>query len=290
MSGFHVYSDPSEPVDLSVMFAGKRRCGPQFRYSRVWNHWLIHVVTEGKGHVRSPAGTYEVHRGQAFLMCPGEAYRYWSDPADPWSFAWVAFKGSRARAILESTRFVATEALDLGDALGPSLELVDRTIESLREKSPGCELASTGCLYELLGYIRDLCPGETTAPVGAGREFYISRTKDFIDLHYRSQLTVQAIADHIGYDRTYLAKIFKQSTGVSIKAYLTRCRIDEAMRLLHETSWPVAVIADSTGFENYITFWRCFSKAKGVSPSEFRRKSSNGSAQLRPPVPNTDAE
>ncbi|MNF11848.1 Regulatory protein PchR [compost metagenome] len=60
--------------------------------------------------------------------------------------------------------------------------------------------------------------------------------------------------------------------GMTPMAYLQYYRIEQSKRLLLQTSWSVARIAEEVGFHHVSHYSSCFSKKEGLSPSAFRSK------------------
>jgi transcriptional regulator GlxA family with amidase domain len=60
--------------------------------------------------------------------------------------------------------------------------------------------------------------------------------------------------------------------GVTPMGYLLSYRLEQSKRLLIQTSWSVARIAEEVGFHHITYYSSCFSKKEGISPSNFRRK------------------
>lgn len=77
----------------------------------------------------------------------------------------------------------------------------------------------------------------------------------------------------IGMSEKSVHRLLTGNLGVSAKTLLTRCRVDEARRLLKYTDKPIGVIADLAGFLSDKTFYRVFKTEVGASPNEYR---SNG--------------
>jgi two-component system response regulator YesN len=63
----------------------------------------------------------------------------------------------------------------------------------------------------------------------------------------------------------------KQSTGFSFVEYLTRARINKALRLMADPTVKVFEAAERVGYRSQHYFSRAFRKVLGVSPSEYRK-------------------
>lgn len=86
-----------------------------------------------------------------------------------------------------------------------------------------------------------------------------------------SDLSLQSMADTLFLSPQYLSRLFRQETGDTIGGYLTRKRIQEAMRLLQNPGLKMYEIAQKTGYTSQQYFSSAFKKALGISPVEYRR-------------------
>ncbi len=99
------------------------------------------------------------------------------------------------------------------------------------------------------------------------------KAKAFIEEHYMdSKLSVDMLCSHLGVGTTYFSTVFKKETGLNFVAYLTKVRLDEAVRLLTETDEKSYVIAGMVGYDEPTYFSYVFKKAYGVSPAKYRHK------------------
>ena len=75
----------------------------------------------------------------------------------------------------------------------------------------------------------------------------------------------------MGGSRRTLEKRFRATLGRGIHEEIIRRRIDEARRLLRETTLTIAAIAEDTGFANAQRFYTAFQKLHGATPGTYRR-------------------
>lgn len=93
---------------------------------------------------------------------------------------------------------------------------------------------------------------------------------DYIHLHLNQNLKLQNIADYFGYSAKHLSIICKQNTGLSLKHYILKLKIDRASFLLLDTNLSIQEICSSLGFPDSHNFSRTFKQIVGMSPSEYR--------------------
>lgn len=84
-------------------------------------------------------------------------------------------------------------------------------------------------------------------------------------------LTLDSVADYIGFSSCYFSRVFKQTTGYNFVEYLTLQRLKHAQTLLAESDLPITSVAMESGFKSISTFNRVFQKYKGCAPSEFKK-------------------
>ena len=129
-------------------------------------------------------------------------------------------------------------------------------------------------LYELSKFdnARELA-SSSFAKVGVESESKrILKVKNYIDEHYKDDLSLEQLADLVGMTPTAFSRYFKQRTAKNISEYIVDIRLGHAARLLVDTSDSVSEICWATGFNTLSNFNRLFRKRKGCSPTEFREK------------------
>ena len=73
-------------------------------------------------------------------------------------------------------------------------------------------------------------------------------------------------------DASYLSRVFSQTYGETIIAYLTRIRMEQAMELMKDEEKKLETISFLVGYDDYNYFSRVFRKKVGMSPRDYRSK------------------
>lgn len=84
-------------------------------------------------------------------------------------------------------------------------------------------------------------------------------------------LDMETLSGRFRYHPDYIRRCFKKDFGITPMEYLTDLKINQAKKLLRSVpQYSIGTIADQCGFPDPLYFSRCFRKAVGVSPREYR--------------------
>lgn len=99
---------------------------------------------------------------------------------------------------------------------------------------------------------------------------------DYIQEHYSDPaLTAGMVCQEMKISEKYLSQFLKEHTGKTFAKYVEDLRVEQAKKLLKETSFSNEKIAEAAGFGSANSFYRVFKKKTGVSPGEFRGNPEN---------------
>lgn len=87
----------------------------------------------------------------------------------------------------------------------------------------------------------------------------------------QGRCTREALAHQLNYNDEYLNRIVKKYTGKTILEYGRDIYMEEAKRLLLETSLSISTIVSKLGFSNRSHFYRIFKHFFGETPLEYRK-------------------
>jgi transcriptional regulator GlxA family with amidase domain len=87
-----------------------------------------------------------------------------------------------------------------------------------------------------------------------------------------TDLSVEALAQRAHMSPRHFARLFRAETGVTPARYVESIRLETARRVLEDSGQPVADVALKCGFGTPETMRRCFLRALGVGPAEYRRR------------------
>lgn len=121
----------------------------------------------------------------------------------------------------------------------------------------------------LLPVVSDICNAIAAVSANKGK-LKIDNLITWIQENYHQDLSLEAMAAHIGCSPAYTSKLFKKETNYDIMTYLSSVRIRHAKELLGTTKMTLEEISAAVGFNHQQTFIRNFKKQTGLTPTEYR--------------------
>jgi len=102
----------------------------------------------------------------------------------------------------------------------------------------------------------------------------VDRIIEYIEENYAdTMLQLNTFAEKNGMSAGYLTKLFRQETGDTFVAYLTKFRMRQAARMLDGTDHKIYEIAEMTGYNSQHYFCEIFKNTFGLTPTEYRKRS-----------------
>lgn len=93
---------------------------------------------------------------------------------------------------------------------------------------------------------------------------------DYIKRNPQLNLKVSDISERFGYNEKYLSHLFGKLSGITLKQYIMRNKMEIANYLLTDTNLPISDISITLGFQDAHNFMRAYKKISGLTPSEYR--------------------
>ncbi len=278
-STYQVVSNPSpSDAELQVLFAGRSQTKPAHRLGpKVFDYWLIHYVERGRGTFACEGQQFTLGQGDSFFIPPGVLVRYESHEQDPWLYQWIAICGPQADRLLFEVG-VTQLSPTIHIEGNPVRQWFDRMRQVLQENAKYVNLKVNAYLQLLIasygearmrgeeGTEQQEQPRAQKHPVALVR-----KAIQYLSTQYAEPITIDMMAENLGYSRAYLSRVFHQHTGVNPVTFLLQLRLDRARRLLRERlELTIEQVASSVGFQDALHFSKQFRRAYGESPSQYR--------------------
>lgn len=108
----------------------------------------------------------------------------------------------------------------------------------------------------------------------------IRMAAEYIQKHFRENITLEELAEHVCLSRTYLSHSFSKNLGLSFTVYLTQVRVAHAVRQMHGAG-TLTEIAYESGFPNVNAMIRAFRQYRNMTPGEYRKLLKGAEVQER---------
>ena len=255
-------------IDAMIYTCGYESCAPGHSYGPILrNGYLIHYVLSGIYKTRGKL--FRLKQGDAFLICPDELIYYEADIHSPWAYTWIGMQGIKIKRYLQRTSFLENLVVHYGE--DQQLKLCHEKMAEADKLPKNRDLIMNSILYEYLFLLACKFPNEQYC-VNEKKSNYVEEALQFIEEHYCDPITVQDVANHLNINRSYLHRIFKSFTNVSIQNYLLDYRMRQACILLKDTEMPIYLISRSVSYVDPLYFSRLFHQKMGIAPSDYRKK------------------
>ena len=107
-------------------------------------------------------------------------------------------------------------------------------------------------------------------------ELISDRVIEYMKEHVDERLSVADICSILHYNKSYIFRQFKKTTGSSLMAYFVKMKVQKAKEMLRETDLSVATISDKLSFDSPNYFSKTFKKITGYTPSTYRKMRRGG--------------
>ena len=228
---------------------------------------LVHI-SDGRGQFRSrPSGLLPVERNTVMFVHPQVWHAYRPDAETGWVEEWVEFAPEAALPLMAQAGVSPGVPLKCLDAAAGLTKLFQDLFDLSHVETFGMENELAAGAYRILAHVLALWQSHEPH---AQHFAMVERMRQFLVSDPGRASSVTAAAGKAGLSVSRLRTLFKQSTGLSPKQYQLEARISRAARLLSDSTLPVGVIAEQTGFESVYHFSRQFKRMRGLSPAHYR--------------------
>lgn len=129
-------------------------------------------------------------------------------------------------------------------------------------------------LLDFFIFIGGLCDQPLKAMVNypSLKEEHVQAIISYLENQYNEDITLEDIGARLHLNKFYLAKTFKQVTGMTIFQFLMHRRVYQAkLRLIRDHN-SITTIGYDVGFKHPSHFSRAFKEHTGMTPEQYRRK------------------
>lgn len=104
------------------------------------------------------------------------------------------------------------------------------------------------------------------------RSALVAGCMEYVETHVLEKIRFEDMAKELGYAGYYLSKQFKKETGIALKDYVNKQKIDRAKRMLDNSQLGIVEISEKLAFSSPSYFGVIFQEFAGMSPTEYRNR------------------
>ena len=93
----------------------------------------------------------------------------------------------------------------------------------------------------------------------------------YIQTHLDGDLSLDLLAERVGFSAYHFHRIFRELIGEPVKEYIRRLRLERGAYRLKISEETILRIALEAGFKSHESFTRAFARQFGVTPNDFRK-------------------
>ena len=198
----------------------------------------------------------------------------------------LAANDKRARDILEACQLQHLHVPDDVGVIGVDNDELFRELSHPQLTSVEQDARRIG--YEAIALLDRMMAGETSpqrhfiiAPIGvrvrrstdvlASDDRLVAKTLTVIKSDASDGISVRDIVNSLAVSRSSLEAHFKAATGCTVHATIRKVQLEQARRLIFNTTFAIKEIAAETGFKSVQHMTTLFRKAFGQTPARYRK-------------------
>lgn len=216
-----------------------------------------------KGELRflHPAGNFTLYADDVCYLFPGDYHdvTVTSRTAD---FFWLTIDRKSSPSLIKL--FNLERAAHYAGSC--PVEKFLKIQSNIKSESIKAELLCSATAYDIILLSQNPTELDKINNIIAKFDYYVN--KNFSD----PNMTVEMIAKFCNVHRTTLFRIIRQDKKMSPKEYITKLRLEYAVKLLRSTTDTIQEIADASGFSDAGYFSKVCLEKLGKLPSSIRNK------------------
>lgn len=232
--------------------------------------WTLHLITRGQA-LYDGGDEIQLGRGSVLLFSPNASCHYRRHPSSKlWVHEWLLFQPRSHWAQWMDWPEVGAGVQLAQVSDKDSLSVICALSSEIRKLGETSMRLALDLQYNRLEELLIRASASGARPAPERQDARVAGACDFIRENLSRPFTVADVARHCNVSASRMAHLFQHQMGVGIMHWRNDLRMQQARRLLLDSSESVAEIAYRVGYGDPSQFSKYFAKHIGVGPREFR--------------------
>lgn len=231
---------------------------------------LIYCV-EGEGWLSINGVKQDVKKGGFFIIQATLPHAYGASEKKPWSIYWLHFTGEKSH-LFKSLFNKVTYIDETSDPRHQDrLKLFEEIFQNLEMgySKENLEYASL-CLWHFIASFKFISQYREINKLK--NTDIIQAAITFMQENLEKKLTLEDMANHVGYSPSHFGLIFREKTGQTPLNYFMQLKMQRACQMLAFTDIKIKEITAMLGFYDQYHFSKTFFKQLGETPTQYRKR------------------
>jgi AraC-like DNA-binding protein/mannose-6-phosphate isomerase-like protein (cupin superfamily) len=272
----HKYSQDDDRLHVELArqihleMAGLVHC-PKGWTGKLHSHpfWEFIFINSGEGEMKFGNRVVPMKKNELYLIPPLEAHQFVNTGREKVENLYVgfAFEVEAPPAAQGALRLEP-----LGDSLITGLRELTGSFKGIKA---GSSFRNQALIFEIIYRVLDLVRGhpELASRFSIDKNGIIAdKARKFLESNVHKNVSVEEVAAKFFLSPHYFSRKFKAETGLGIKEFHNRARMEKSLELLRDPLLSVSDVARKLGFNNVNYFTNKFREHFRVPPTEKRKK------------------
>lgn len=233
--------------------------------------YILVYCLDGEGWVKFNHEKFKVTENTCFILPANSFHSYGAANHNPWSIYWMHFQGNN----LNMFSSICSKIISLKDSSDDSIALRKSFFDDIFSNlDMGYQMESleyiSFCLMHFLASIKYAASFDMTGKVE--NLDVIQKSILFMKENLEEKLTLEDIANHVGYSVSHFGALFLHKTKYSPMTYLNQLKIQKACSLLQFSNLKIKEIAYQLGYYDPYHFSKSFTSEMELTPRAYRKK------------------
>lgn len=253
---------------LEVNLAGITYPNPSYKCVRnmtkdtVYDYYVFEYVVKGVGHIDTTNEKYVVKRGNFYFLNRYHQLTYYADSQNPYEKMFIVLYGDFVDSLVKN--------YGINDAVVVKKYDAEEFMTSILDLCAQTPIDYDKLALKVLEMFQIIFPSP----------YYVSETKfavankirEFIDNNIEKKLTLDILSEELYISIPHIERVFKETFYITPSKYIAQRKIDQVATLLLTTNYSIENIANRLGYTDAKYLSKCFKKAKGISPLQYRKQ------------------